>query len=161
MAEDLLGGVQFWTVGWQIERMHASSPPHHYDDFPNCLAPPQSDLYASREILRRDYLSRSACQRALEKSYHRDSADSEWKHIATHYQVDLAPASFVPHNHSPINRLLAHMQFLALWWGYHTTWPARNWSMPPSTPAQSAVRTTVVPIHVERLPQQHSLDERF
>jgi hypothetical protein len=38
-------------------------------------------LYASREILRRGYLPRSACQQALEKSYYRDSADSEWKHI--------------------------------------------------------------------------------
>ncbi|MGZ3616662.1 MAG: hypothetical protein ACXVAV_06610, partial [Ktedonobacteraceae bacterium] len=42
-------------------------------------------LYASREILRRDYLPRSACQEALEKSYYRDSADSEWKHIGDLY----------------------------------------------------------------------------
>ncbi len=26
MPEDLLGGVQFWTVGWQIERMHVLWP---------------------------------------------------------------------------------------------------------------------------------------
>ena len=28
MPEDLLGGVQFWTVGWQIERMHVLWPAH-------------------------------------------------------------------------------------------------------------------------------------
>ena len=28
MPEDLLGGVQFWTVGWQIERMHILRQAH-------------------------------------------------------------------------------------------------------------------------------------
>ena len=28
MAKDLLGGVQCWTVGWQIERMHVLWPAH-------------------------------------------------------------------------------------------------------------------------------------
>ncbi len=28
MPEDLLGRVQFWTVGWQIERMHVLWPAH-------------------------------------------------------------------------------------------------------------------------------------
>ncbi len=28
MPEDLLGGVQFWTVGWQIERVHVLWPTH-------------------------------------------------------------------------------------------------------------------------------------
>ena len=28
MPEDLLGGVQFWTVGWQIEWMHVLWPAH-------------------------------------------------------------------------------------------------------------------------------------
>ncbi len=28
MPEDLLGGIEFWTVGWQIERMHALWPSH-------------------------------------------------------------------------------------------------------------------------------------
>src|SRR6266581_518258 len=28
MAEDLFGGVQFWAVGWQIERMHVLWPTH-------------------------------------------------------------------------------------------------------------------------------------
>ena len=28
MAEDLLGGVQFWAVGWQIEWMHVLWPAH-------------------------------------------------------------------------------------------------------------------------------------
>jgi hypothetical protein len=46
-------------------------------------------LYASREILRRDYLPRSACQHALEKSHYRDSADSEWKHIASEKTLSL------------------------------------------------------------------------
>ncbi len=48
-----------------------------------------AELYASREILRRDYLPRSACQQALEKSYYRDSADSEWKHIDKTAPLDL------------------------------------------------------------------------
>ncbi len=26
MAEDLLGGIELWTVGWQRERMHALRP---------------------------------------------------------------------------------------------------------------------------------------
>jgi hypothetical protein len=28
MSEDLLGGIKFRTVRWQIERMHARWPPH-------------------------------------------------------------------------------------------------------------------------------------
>ena len=28
MPEDLLGRVQFWTVGWQVERMHVLWPAH-------------------------------------------------------------------------------------------------------------------------------------
>jgi hypothetical protein len=28
MPEDLLGGVQFWTIGWQIERVHVLWPAH-------------------------------------------------------------------------------------------------------------------------------------
>ena len=42
------------------------------------------------------------------------------RRLAARYQVDLAPSPFVPHAPSPTNWLLASMQFLALWWGYHT-----------------------------------------
>jgi GT2 family glycosyltransferase len=43
------------------------------------------------------------------------------RRLAAHYQVDLAPSLFAPHDLSPTNWLLACMQFIALWWGYHTT----------------------------------------
>ncbi len=46
--------------------------------------------------------------------------------LAAHYQADLAPHVFVPNNPSLLNRLLAGAQFLSLWYGYHTTRPARN-----------------------------------
>ncbi len=47
MAEDLLGRIELWTIGWQIERMHASSL-RHCDDCPNCPAPPQWDPFPTR-----------------------------------------------------------------------------------------------------------------
>jgi glycosyltransferase involved in cell wall biosynthesis len=50
--------------------------------------------------------------------------------LAARYQADLAPRPFVPHLPTPINRFLARVQFLSLWWGYHTTRPARTWSTP-------------------------------
>ncbi len=78
------------------------------------------------------------------------------RRLAVRYKVDLAPYPFVPRDPSPTNWLLASMQFLALWWGYHTAWPAQGWSMPPSTPAWSTAPPAVVPVHVERLPQQNS-----
>jgi GT2 family glycosyltransferase len=48
------------------------------------------------------------------------------RRLAACYQADLAPHPFVPHSLSPINWLLANLQFLALWWGYHTTGPVRG-----------------------------------
>lgn len=57
--------------------------------------------------------------------------------LAVRYQADLAPRPFVPQLLSPINRLLASVQFFSLWWGYHTTQPARNWSTPSPIPTWS------------------------
>ena len=45
------------------------------------------------------------------------------RRLAACYQADLTPHPFVPQNPSPINRLLASLQFLALWWGYHMSGP--------------------------------------
>jgi glycosyl transferase family 2 len=55
------------------------------------------------------------------------------RRLAACYQADLAPHPFVPHNPSPVYWLLASLQFLAPWWGYHTTGPVRGWSVPRST----------------------------
>ncbi len=41
--------------------------------------------------------------------------------LAIRYHVNLAPHPFLPSLDTPIHRLLAWVQFLALWWGYHTT----------------------------------------
>lgn len=76
--------------------------------------------------------------------------------LSARYQVDLAPYPFVPHNLSPINWLLAGLQFLALWWGYHTTWSVRGWSVPPSTTAWSTAPLAVVPEPMEQPPLQNS-----
>src|SRR5216683_3995248 len=78
------------------------------------------------------------------------------RRLAARYQVNLAPYPFVPHNPSPINWLLASMQFLALWWGYHTTCPVRSWSVPLSTTAWSTTPLAVVPALMEPAPLQSS-----
>ena len=46
--------------------------------------------------------------------------------LAARYNVDLTPHPFIPHSATLLNRLLAIVQFLSMWWGYHTTRPARN-----------------------------------
>jgi hypothetical protein len=50
LAEDLLGRVQFGTVGWQIEGMHASWPAQlgARDDCPNYPARPQWTPFLTR-----------------------------------------------------------------------------------------------------------------
>ena len=52
--------------------------------------------------------------------------------LAARYQADLTPRSFVPHHLSLFNRFLASVQWLALWWGYHTAQPAQSWPLPSS-----------------------------
>ncbi len=49
--------------------------------------------------------------------------------LSARYRIDLAPHPFVPRYPSPTNWLLASIQFLALWWGYHSARPARGWSI--------------------------------
>jgi GT2 family glycosyltransferase len=71
--------------------------------------------------------------------------------LAARYQADLAPHPFAPQLPSTINWLLAGVQFLSLWWGYHTTRPARNWS--PIPPWSKSTLETF-PIPVEQ-PLQH------
>jgi glycosyltransferase involved in cell wall biosynthesis len=51
--------------------------------------------------------------------------------LSVRYQTDLTPRPFVPRVPTPANRLLATIQFLSLWWGYHTTRPAGSWATPP------------------------------
>ena len=41
--------------------------------------------------------------------------------LARRYQAKLVPHPFVPRHLSPINWFLAGVQFLCLWWGYHTS----------------------------------------
>jgi GT2 family glycosyltransferase len=72
--------------------------------------------------------------------------------LSARYEVDLAPHFFVPRVPLLINRLLATLQFLALWWGYHTARPAKNWASPPSAPAWSMVPLTVDPSCREDIP---------
>ena len=76
------------------------------------------------------------------------------RRLAARYQVDLAPHPFVPRNPSPINWLLASTQFLALWWGYHTTGAVRGWPVPLSTAAWSTTPPAVVPARREQPPPQ-------
>jgi GT2 family glycosyltransferase len=70
--------------------------------------------------------------------------------LAARYQADLAPHPFVPRLSSPINRLLSCVQFFSLWWGYHTTRPARNWSMPSPIPPWSKTTLEIFPTQVEQ-----------
>ncbi len=77
------------------------------------------------------------------------------RRLAARYQVDLAPSPFVPYTLSPINWLLASMQFLALWWGYHTTRPVRGWSIPLSWVAWSTTPLEVVPARMEQPPLEN------
>jgi len=77
------------------------------------------------------------------------------RRLAACYQTDLAPHLFVPHNPSPINWLLASLQFLALWWGYHTAGRVRGWSVPLSTTAWSTTSLEVVSAHMEQPPLQN------
>ena len=70
--------------------------------------------------------------------------------LAARYQANLAPHPFVPQLPSLINRLLASVQFFSLWWGYHTTWPARNWSMPSPIPAWSRTTREILPTQEEQ-----------
>src|SRR6266702_4772381 len=50
--------------------------------------------------------------------------------LSTRYRVDLSPQRFPPQRHSLPDRVLADLQFFALWWGYVTTRPGRSWSGP-------------------------------
>ena len=52
--------------------------------------------------------------------------------LAVRCQADLAPRLFAPHQLSLLNRFLAAVQWLSLWWGYHTAKPAPSWSLPSS-----------------------------
>ncbi len=48
------------------------------------------------------------------------------------YQVDLSPRRFAPQRRTALSRVLADLQFAALWWGYVTTRPGRSWSVSPA-----------------------------
>jgi GT2 family glycosyltransferase len=72
--------------------------------------------------------------------------------LSARYGVDLAPQLFVPRIPSLINRLLATLQFLTLWWGYHTAHPAKNWARPPIAPAWSTRSLTGEPSCGESIP---------
>ncbi len=72
--------------------------------------------------------------------------------LSARYGVDLAPHFFVPRIPSLINRLLATLQFLTLWWGYHTAHPAKNWARPPIAPAWSTLSLTGEPSCGESIP---------
>jgi hypothetical protein len=78
------------------------------------------------------------------------------RRLAACYQTDLAPHPFVPHNPSPINWLFASLQFLALWWGYHTAAPVRGWSVPLSTTTWSTASLEVVSAPMEHSSPQNS-----
>ena len=75
--------------------------------------------------------------------------------LAALYRADLAPHPFVPYFPSPINRLLANVQFLSMWWGYHATKPARNWCMPSPIPPWSTT-LKILSTQAEQSPQQAS-----
>jgi hypothetical protein len=51
--------------------------------------------------------------------------------LSTRYQVGLSPRRFAPQRHSLPDRVLADLQFFALWWGYMTTRPDRSWLSSP------------------------------
>jgi len=65
--------------------------------------------------------------------------------LAAHYQADLAPRLFAPHRPSLFNRFLAGVQWLSLWWGYHTAKPAQCWSLPSSQRAGSTTFPEISP----------------
>lgn len=65
--------------------------------------------------------------------------------LAARYQADLAPRLFAPHQLSLFNRFLAGVQWLSLWWGYHTAKPAQCWSLPSSQRAWSTTSPEVSP----------------
>lgn len=71
--------------------------------------------------------------------------------LAARYQSDLAPRPIVPQLSSPLNRLLSHVQFLSLWWGYYTTRPAQNWSMPSPIPPWPKATLDTFPAQVDSL----------
>lgn len=50
--------------------------------------------------------------------------------LSARYHVDLSPRRFAPLRRTLLNRVLADLQFAALWWGYVTTRPGRSWSVP-------------------------------
>ena len=78
--------------------------------------------------------------------------------LAARYRADLAPHPFVPYFPSPLNRLLANIQFLSMWYGYHATKPARNWFMPSPIPPWSTTTLETFPTQVEQSLQQISTD---
>jgi glycosyltransferase involved in cell wall biosynthesis len=50
--------------------------------------------------------------------------------LSARYQVDLSPRRFAPQRRTALSRVLADLQFAALWWGYVTTRPGRFWPVP-------------------------------
>lgn len=52
--------------------------------------------------------------------------------LSVRYQVALSPKRFSPQRRTPLYRVLADLQFFALWWGYVRTRPASIWSVPPA-----------------------------
>jgi uncharacterized LabA/DUF88 family protein len=57
--------------------------------------------------------------------------------LAPRHQVDLASHLFAPCVPSFAHGVRAFVQFVAMWWGYHTTWPGSRWSGSSPLPAWS------------------------
>ena len=78
--------------------------------------------------------------------------------LAARYQAKLEPHLFAVRFSSPMNWLLSSVQFFSFWWGYYTTRPARNWSMPLPIPPWSKSTFETFPAQVEQSLQQISSD---
>jgi GT2 family glycosyltransferase len=65
--------------------------------------------------------------------------------LAARYQIDLAPRLFVPNYPTLFNYFLAGVQWLSLWWGYHTAKPAQCWSLPSSQHVWSITYSEISP----------------
>ncbi|HJT57125.1 MAG TPA: glycosyltransferase [Ktedonobacteraceae bacterium] len=70
--------------------------------------------------------------------------------LAARYQANLAPRSFAPQYLSLFNYFLANLQWLSLWWGYHTVKPAQGWSMPSSQHAWSTTFPETSPTRCDK-----------
>ncbi len=61
------------------------------------------------------------------------------RQLANHYGIDLRPRPFTPNVRSAFNLMIAGLQFVALWWGYHAPSPPQ---VAPMGNLRSAYRAT-------------------